>query len=115
MRVLGKSPSLLSGDRQAGVVACCAFQEKRGTGGEATFLTSAIKRTPNRARCSGRLYIDARLFRASHSSTKGDTNMSARFSSASALLGAVSLAASGAAFAACTGPGAPAARQNSSP
>ena len=33
--------------------------------------------------------------------------MSARLSSASALLGAVSLAASGAAFAACTGPGAP--------
>src|SRR5256714_11104162 len=33
--------------------------------------------------------------------------MSARLSSASALLGAVSLAASGAAFGACTGPGAP--------
>src|SRR2546428_2987144 len=33
--------------------------------------------------------------------------MSARLSSASALLGAVSLAASGAALAACTGPGAP--------
>src|SRR5438270_5678592 len=33
--------------------------------------------------------------------------MSARLSSASALLGAVSLAASGVAFGACTGPGAP--------
>ncbi len=33
--------------------------------------------------------------------------MSARLSSASALLGVVSLAASGAAFAACTGAGAP--------
>src|SRR5882762_8188732 len=33
--------------------------------------------------------------------------MSARLSSASALMGAVSLAASGAAFGACTGPGAP--------
>src|SRR5205807_7447382 len=56
-------------------------------------------------------YIDAQLFRASHSSTKGDTNMSARLSSASALLGAVSLAASGVAFGACTGPGPPTVRK----
>src|SRR2546430_1300350 len=83
------------------------LKKKRDTGGESTFLTVRIKRTPNCARCSGRLYIDAQLFRASHSSTKGDTNMSARLSPASALLGAVSLAASGAAFGACMGPGAP--------
>src|SRR3981081_1218995 len=82
-------------------------KKKSSTGGKSTVLTVRAKRTANRAQCNGRLYIDAQLFRASHSSTKGDTNMSARLSSASALMGAVSLAASGAAFGVCTGPGAP--------
>jgi|SRR5207302_944927 len=49
MRLPGKSPSLLSGDRQAGVVACSHSKKNRGTGGESTVLTVRTKRTRNRA------------------------------------------------------------------